>query len=336
MFQKPISKRVLAGIQVAGFTNVMENLQKWADINGLSKKTIDCYGRKLADMALHFRKLPEKINEEELRDYLAVLIKRAKGNSISEFKHTVYSMRLYFKMMGLPINVSLPKIKKNKKLPVVLSKQEFKLILDLTKNFKHRLMLMLIYSGGLRMGELLNLKWCDIDVNRMMLHIKQAKGNQDRYVPLSGLLLDDLVRHAQRGYFGEYLFHGGGKNAKMSPKGICFALQEAVKRSGLIKEGICAHTLRHSYATHLLEDGLDIVSIKELLGHSRIESTLVYLHVSNIDKRNKRSPLDTLLEEISEEEKNLHKTVFTELLKNRRVIAKSIEGQLNLFGEDKE
>ncbi len=167
----------------------------------------------------------------------------------------------------------------------------------------------------------------------MMVHIKQSKGKKDRYIPLSGILLADLVKHVTRDCSSKYVFQGGRGYPKMSSTGIRFALKEAVKRSGIIKQGICIHTLRHSYATHLLEDGLDIISIKELLGHTRIESTLVYLHVSNVNKRNKVSPLDALLGGIPEEEKIMHREKFTALVKNRLNIEKDIDGQLNLFRE---
>lgn len=320
----------LACIQVKGFSEIFEKLKQFALINGRSNSLITNYGRKLADISLYYNKLPHILSEEELREYLAVLIKKAKSTSQSEFKHTVYGIRFYFKMLGKPVNVSLPIIKDRKRLPAVLSKQEIKLLFQLTKNFKHQLILMFIYSAGLRVGELINLKWSDVDVNRMMLHIKQAKGGKDRYVPLSSFLLHNLIKFVGSAK-SKYVFCGGGLHVKMSATGIRFSLRDAVKRACIKKEGVCLHTLRHSYATHLLEDGLDIVSIKELLGHSRIESTLIYLHVANFEKRNKLSPLDSLFQKIGDRENHSHIEKYTSLMSQKTFSEQNSVNQLSFF-----
>jgi len=325
------NKIAIAKTKIEGFNTVIEKIKKYALITGRSESLINNYTRKITDLTLHYKKLPHFISEQELRDYLALLINGAKSFSQSEFKHTVYGMRFYFKMLNLPLAVSLPIIKKNKKLPVVLSKQECKLLILNTKNFKHRLMLMLIYGSGLRVSEIINLKWNDLDVNRMMIHIKQAKGKKDRYVPLAVNILNDLVIHLTSVGTNKYIFNGGGAYKKMSPSGIRFLLREAVKRVGINKEGICLHTLRHSYATHLLEDGLDIISIKELLGHSRIETTLVYLHVADFKQRNKLSPLDTLLDTISNSEQKKHIKKINELIVHKHYLSQQPVNQLNLF-----
>jgi site-specific recombinase XerD len=325
------TKLQIACNQIPGYFEVTQMLQQYILINGLSQATFSSYSRKLVDLALYFNKLPEHITEDELREYLAILVQQAKSNSKTEFKHTVYSMRFYFRMLGKPMTVSLPKIKEDKNLPVVLSKQECLSLIELTKNFKHRLILMFIYGAGLRVRELTNLKWSDINVNRMMIHIKQSKGRRDRYVPLAKTIVGDFVNYMLGFNRSEYVFFGPDCNGKMSHSGIQFLLKQAVRRAGINKTGVCLHTLRHSYATHLLEDGLDIISIKELLGHERIETTLVYLHVANCTRNQKMSPLDTLFGEVAEDDLNKFKEKYNELsvLKNSRMIKN--ENQLRLF-----
>ena len=321
--------------QITGFLEITKIMEQNILISGLAKATYNSYCRKLADLAIHFNKLPHLISEEELTGYLAILINKAKSPSKTDFKHMVYSMRFYFKILNKPMTVRLPKIKEDKKLPVVLSKQECYSIISQTSNFKHRLILMFIYAGGLRAGELTSLRWCDVNVERMAIHIKQSKGRRDRYVPLAKNIVQPFVQYMSAYNSSEYVFFGANKIGKMSHSGIQFLLKQAIKRVGISKTGVCLHTLRHSYATHLLEDGLDIVSIKELLGHERIETTLVYLHVANCTRQQKMSPLDSLYGEVSEDELIKNKCKYSELSiqkNNRRQIN---EQQLNLFEEEK-
>lgn len=327
------TKLQLAIAKIPGYENATELLKQYVLINGLSKSTFESYSRKLVDLALYYSKLPENITEEELRTYLATLINQAKSTSRTEFKHTVYGMRFYFKMLGKPMQISLPKIKEDKNLPVVLSKKECLSLIKHTKNFKHRLILMFIYSAGLRVSELTNLKWADVNVNRMMIHIKQSKGRRDRYVPFAKSLVADFIMYMNGFNKSEYVFFSPDRLNKMSHSGIRFLLKQAIKHAGINKTGVSLHTLRHSYATHLLEDGLDIISIKELLGHERIETTLVYLHVANCNRHQKMSPLDTLYKKVSDKDLEKYKEKYTQLsiIKNNR--SKTTENQLTLFDQ---
>jgi len=150
-----------------------------------------------------------------------------------------------------------------------------------------------MYSAGLRAREASRLRIADIDSGRMMIHIRKSKYNKDRYVPLSPLILSGLRKYFFACRPVDYLFNGNAPGSPLSVRGMQWALREAVKKSKLQK-GITLHTLRHSYATHLLEFGMDIVTIKELLGHERIETTLVYLHVAKPNRTNLFSPFDRL------------------------------------------
>jgi len=331
--QKRISTKFAEASQkIEGFSKIMEEVKKNMLIDGLSASTQENYCRKLAAIALHFQKLPENITEDELRNYLSGLLKNAEVPSRSGFKHAVYSIRYYFKRSGRKTDLKLPQIKHEKRLPMVLSKQECKTLFALTKNFKHRMILMFLYAFGLRVSELIRLKWIHLDVHRMTLFIKRSKGNKDRYLPFSEYLLGDMITYMKMANSSPYVFNGKPGQAYMSASGIRFLMQSAVKRAGIKKDGVCLHTLRHSFATHLLEDGLDIISIKELLGHSRIETTLVYLHVVDLVNQKKVSPLDTLLGKRDSEEMIRLKEKYQEVLRKKNFEEAQVNGQLTLFG----
>jgi len=193
--------------------------------------------------------------------------------------------------------VNLPEIKRQKKLPIVLNKQEVKELLKAPKHLKHRLILSILYGCGLRSYELCNLLQSDVDFNRNSLFIRKQKGKTDRYVPLNTMLIRGLKKYLKTESPVKYLF-----NSQITKDGLwqpitVRAIQWIIKESRSkvsTKKKFTAHTLRHSYATHLLEDGLNIISLKELLGHAHIETTMVYLHVANSGSSLKFSPLDTL------------------------------------------
>jgi site-specific recombinase XerD len=246
-------------------------------------------------MALHFNCCPSELDTEQVLDYLHLCQQQHKTPSASFFKHTVYGLRAVYRLKGLnDKRISLPSIEGSKKLPVVLSPSEIKILLSTPKLLKHRLVLGLLYDCGLRCFELRNIELPDLDFDRKMLHIRQGKGRKDRYVPLGNLLIKGLKRYLKSECPQKWLFNGNnrkGEPCQLSQHGVYWVVSEARKKSGLQKP-ITAHTLRHSYATHLLEMGLDIVSLKEVLGHSSIETTMVYLHVSQLGRRLTFSPLD--------------------------------------------
>lgn len=280
--------------EVRGFTKLYQELDDKIRLSGQSSSTLSSYARKLAHLSLHFGKLPQHIDEKDVNKYLASLARQSKSPSLSDFKFTVYSLRYCYRLMGISDKiVKLPAIKHENKLPVVLNHKECKALFNAPDLLKHRIMLSLMYSAGLRARELSRLRIADIDSGRMMIHIRQSKYNKDRYVPLSFLMLDGLRKYYHACQPVEYLFNGNEPGSPMSVRGMQWALREAVKKSKLQK-GITLHTLRHTYATHLLEYGMDIVSIKELLGHERIETTMVYLHVAKPNRNNLFSPFDRL------------------------------------------
>jgi site-specific recombinase XerD len=183
--------------------------------------------------------------------------------------------------------------KRPKLLPNVLSKEEVKMILNAHGNIKHKAMLSLIYSCGLRRSELLNLKLSDIDSKRGLVIIKQSKGRKDRVAPLSDKILE-LLRDYYNVYKPQYwLFEGQDKTSQYDEKSLASVLEQALAKSG-IQKPVSLHWLRHSYATHLLENGTDLRYIQEILGHSSSRTTEIYTHVSNKNIQRITSPFDNL------------------------------------------
>jgi site-specific recombinase XerD len=187
----------------------------------------------------------------------------------------------------------LPTVKNDRKLPIVFSREELRLLFKTPQRLKQRFLFSLVYSAGLRVGEVCRLKISDLDKDRMQIRIVKSKGNHDRYVPLSHTLLIGLDKYLRSSLPVNYLFNGKQKGDPLGHSAVQQSFRLALKQSCILKEA-SVHTLRHTFATHLLEDGVDIVTIKELLGHVNIETTMMYLHVAKLNKVNAHSPFDTL------------------------------------------
>ena len=222
---------------------------------------------------------PIDINENEIRSYLQKLVQE--GKSSSYINQAINSIKFFYEMVhGMPNRFyTIERPRKETRLPKVLSKQEVMAVIENTNNIKHKCIVALLYSSGLRRNELLNLKVTDIDSKRMMVGIRQAKGNKDRYTVLSNGLLEDLKTYYREYRPKEFLFEGanGGKYSSTSVLNI---IGSAAKRDG-IKRKVSPHMLRHSFATHLLENGTDIRHIQLLLGHNSTKTTEIYTHVAN-------------------------------------------------------
>ncbi len=289
--------------EVSGFEPLLIRFQQHISVLGRSQKTFENYSRHVASMALHYKCLPTELDEEQVREYLFQLQQRSQTPSQTYFKHTVYGLRFLLKAEGLPYSfLHLPQIKKDKKLPTVLSKAEVWKMLCTPKLLKHKILIALLYGCGLRCMEVRNIKICHLDFDRMQLHIVQSKGKKDRYVPLSKHLIRGIKKYVEAEKPSEYLFNGqpnnqagGDFDSRYSQRGVQWAVKQIAKDAGIIKE-VHTHTMRHSYAVHLLEDGLNIVSLKNLLGHENIETTMEYLHLCQLEDKKCFSPIDTLYE----------------------------------------
>jgi integrase/recombinase XerD len=280
---------------VVGFDELFDKLEQKVILGGLSKSTLINYGRCIAKISLHFKKIPTLLEEEQINGYLQFLLTNNQP-SRSYFKHTVYGLRFLYRMYDLEDRIiQLPTLKKSNKLPVVLSQKECRLLFKSGRILKHRMLLSFIYSAGLRNQELRNLKFSDVDFDRKTIHIRQTKYDKDRYVPLSDKIIIGLKKYIAAYHPKIYVFNGRKVGSPLSAMAVQWAMRETVKRAGIIKEAT-VHTLRHSYATHLLEMGLDIDTVSKLLGHQSIVTTLIYLHVARLESSNSFSPFDKLYE----------------------------------------
>ena len=286
-----IEKAILT---IEGFEKVYKTMQQQTVLRGQSKSTLENYTRRIALISLHFGHLPQDIREEEINEYLAALASNAKSPSRSSFKHAVYGLRYYYRHIGQGKRaIQLPSIKEEFKLPVILNHSELRELFHAPNLLKHRIVLTLIYSAGLRSQEAINMKISDIDFERQTIHIRQSKYKKDRIVPLSKLMAKGLRTYFSVEHPYQWVFNGKEPDGRYSVKGLSWVMRETLKKT-TIKKDVSLHSLRHSYATHLLEDGVNILSIKELLGHANIATTMIYLHVANAPSTPPHSPLDTL------------------------------------------
>jgi integrase len=257
-------------------------------------------------MSLYFGKLPTELDPEQVHDYLFYLQKQSKTPSQTYFKHTVYGLRFLLKSEGLPYDyLRLPEIKHEKRVQVVLSKEEVWLLLHACELLKHKILIGLLYGCGLRCMEVRSVRLRDLDFDRKQLRVVQGKGRKDRYVPLSAHLIRGLKKYISAEKPKDYLFNGqpngaagGDFDSRYSQKGVQWAVKQACKRAGIQKD-VHVHTLRHTFATHLLEDGMDIMTLKTLLGHENIETTIEYLQIAQLPTQKVFSPLDSLFAQCS-------------------------------------
>lgn len=256
-----------------------------------SQSTVNAYRSALFLVKNRFKKPLENITESELHKFIYDYIHQKKISD-SYQRQLVGAIKLYYQeVLNTEMNLQflLPE-RRAKKLPTILSKHEVNQLISAIRNIKHKAMISLLYSSGLRIGELLNLRLEDIHSSRMVIHVKSGKGNKDRIVPLSHKALLVLRTYYVQYKPVKYLFEGKPSLA-YSATSVRSLLKRAAK-TAKISKGFTPHDLRHSYATHLLEAGVDIRIIKELLGHNSIQTTLIYTHVADQTVMSVKSPFD--------------------------------------------
>lgn len=259
-----------------------------------SPNTIKTYVSYIKSFAEEFQdRSLEEVSTRQINDYLLKLI-RTKGISASQQNQRISAIKFYYEQVldRKKAFYQLSRPIKEKKLPKVLTVEEVELILRQVKNLKHKCILMTIYSGGLRRSELINLKINDIDSNRMLIRISDSKGNKDRYTLLSEKLTQ-LLRIYYQAYKPKYWLFEGQGGGKYSASSIEKIFRKALQKAQLNKHAT-PHSLRHSFATHLLEQGISLRYIQELLGHSSITTTEIYTHVSSRHLSKIKNPLDNL------------------------------------------
>jgi integrase/recombinase XerD len=278
---------------VPEFKAISDGFLRKYTIAGKSDSCTRNYLMQISKLVLHFKASPLDLSVDQLEEYL-FYIREHETPSLSSFKHLVYGLRTMFSMFkNEKLLLSLPSIAKSKALPVVFSQDEIRLILKTPKLLKHRVLFAVIYDCGLRIQEAINLKITDVDFARGQVHIRQSKHKKDRYVPVSPLVLRGLTAYLKTSTPKEWLFNGKVRGGQISKEGIRHAFRSVIRKTG-IKKDVCIHTLRHSYATHLLEMGLDIVSVKNQLGHAEIRTTMMYLHIAKSNPQAGFSPTGKL------------------------------------------
>lgn len=273
----------------------LENKMKFEmELRGYSPKSIKHYLLCVSNFAKHYNMSLELLGENEVRNYLHYCItEKHLCEGTVNYIHSAIKF-LYTKILDREWRTEkLKRIKERRKLPVILSQAEVKAILEATENLKHRAALSTIYGAGLRISEAAKLRITDIDSKNMQIIIREGKGKKDRYSLLSQKNLELLREYWKRYKPNDFLFEGKNPSGYISPRTIQEAFYEARSKAG-IKKAATVHTLRHSFATHLLEAGTDICYIQRLLGHTSLQTTTIYLHLRRLDLLNIKSPLDIL------------------------------------------
>ena len=258
---------------------------------GYSRRTIKAY-RHYMDIFLRERGIdPAGISGRDIISFLAGM---SENSSASSMNVAQSALRLFFsEILDSDDMLDLKRPRKDKNLPVVLATDEVKKIIDAVDNLKHKTMLMLIYSAGLRVGEAAVMRIADIDTGRGLIHVRRAKGRKDRTTLLSRRFAEILAQYLERYQPRQWLFEGQDGTGHITVRTIQAVFSKACEKAGITKDAT-VHTLRHSFATHLLEQGTDIRYIQELLGHSSPNTTMIYTHVSTVAKGKIRNPLDSL------------------------------------------
>ena len=263
-------------------------------VRNLSPRTIDCYVRQVALFARYFNRSPELLGRDEIRAYQLQLV-HARKLAWSSFNQAVCALRfLYLKTLGKDWNIELiPFAKRPKKLPLVLSQDEVHAVLEAITDPQHRVIAMTLYAAGLRVSEAVSLRIADIDSQRMLLHVVQGKGGKDRLVTLSPLLLHNLRCHFKRYRPRHWLFPSSRyPDRHVTKDAVANAI--AAVRHVVAGKPVSPHTMRHCFATHLLESGTDLRTVQALLGHASINSTVIYTHVTRKLITAIESPLESL------------------------------------------
>ena len=273
-----------------------EQMKMDLKLKGYSPKTQTAYLGYMKKFVRYFGRSPAKMGEEEIREYLYHLITE-KDLGDSSINSAYSALKFFYETtLGRDWNVAkIPRRKTEKRLPVVLDGSEIKQLLAVTANLKHRALLMITYSAGLRVSETAHLRVSDIDSKRMQLRVAQGKGKKDRYALLSPVTLN-LLRDYWRQYRPfSWLFPGRSPERPISTRSIQKVFKDAKRKAG-IKKPATVHTLRHSFATHLLEAGTDIYRVQKLMGHTTPKTTAIYIHLRRQDLLKVVSPLDSLMD----------------------------------------
>jgi integrase/recombinase XerD len=270
----------------------LEKMKECMELKGFAPSTQKNYIINIKMFARHFKDPLEKLQPEDAQEFLYGLVSKNFSNSylITVYASIKFLYRYVFNKRHFMSNI--PTTKKKSKLPQVLSIDETIKIIKSASNLKHKAILSVIYSSGLRLSEAAKLKIGDIDSKNMRIFIRQSKNNKDRYTILAAITLNLLREYYKKYRPKDWLFNGRYPSKPISAKSIQAAFKKALKQSQISKNAT-VHTLRHSFATHSIDNGTHLLALKEIMGHSSLNTTSVYLHISSTRFSNVTSPLDT-------------------------------------------
>jgi site-specific recombinase XerD len=269
---------------------MLEDLQ----IRHYSPITIRIYLRAVTEFARHFKTAPDRLRAEHIRQYQLFLIKEKKVSQSTLIQMVCALRFLYTHTLHKKIPIELiPFPRREKKLPLILSREEVKALLEAPENLRHRTLLAILYGCGLRVSEVTQLQVRDIDSARNTVRVRHGKGGKDRQTLLPAKLLELLRCYWRSQRPTDWLFPSADTTRPISPKAVFLACRQAARTAGISKP-VHPHSLRHAFATHLLEAGVNLRTIQILLGHANLETTARYLHVADVAVRSTTSPLDSL------------------------------------------
>jgi integrase/recombinase XerD len=280
--------------EVSPMTTLRQRMLEDLRIRNYAPTTVACYIRSVAEFAQHFNKPPDQLGPEEIRSWQLFLLNE-KRVKLSTYIQAVCALRFFYQnTLHRRIEIDrIPLPRYEKKLPVILSKAEVKALLEAPKNLKHRAMLATMYGAGLRVSEVTKLKVSDLDRERHVIWVRGGKGHKDRQVMLAEPLRALLAAYWRWKRPTDWLFPGKKPDCPIACNSVFQACRKAARRAGITKP-VHPHSLRHVFATHLLDDGVNLLVIQTLLGHAHLKTTARYLHVSDSAVRSTRSPLEML------------------------------------------
>lgn len=263
-------------------------------VRGMSERTREAYVGAVVKLAKYYGRRPDRISEQEVQNYLLYLIEDRRL-SWSSCNIAAQGLKFFYRvtLKRSEAQFAVPTARQPQKLPQILSREEVAALIDKTLNLKHRAILMTAYGAGLRLNEICHLRVTDIDSDRMTIRVEQGKGAKDRYTLLSPRLLGELRRYWLAHRPKTWLFPARDPGRPISDHTVHRLYHAAKARAGIVKQG-GIHSLRHAFATHLLEAGVDIHTIQRLMGHGHISSTLRYFHLARKHLAKTPSPLELL------------------------------------------
>ena len=264
---------------------LLEKLEENLKLRNYSKETIKSY-------LIHVKKYLEFIGDVEANpeNVKKFVLKKLEKNEPSSVSHSIFAIEYFFRNV-LNQKVCIPKPKRNKKIPEILTKEEIKKMINCINNIKHKLILKVLYGCGLRVSEIVNLKKENVNFEEKLIHIELAKGKKDRFVKVPDSIAEELKAYIKLN--SDEILFPSNRGGKLTKKTIAKIVENAGRKAG-IKKDVYPHLLRHSFATHLLESGIDLRIIQKLLGHSDIKTTQIYTQISQASIKNVKLPIDEI------------------------------------------